>query len=501
MDGGVLECRYIRMEMGDANLSLQGGRYVRSKVLASGGMAVVYLGRLTADAGFSRTVAIKSLQEPFASDRNVVAMLVDEARLVARVQHPNVVPVLDVVNEGGRLHLVMEYVHGVPLSRLLDRGEPLAPEIAVGILIGALEGLHAAHEARDEKGRPLEIVHRDVSPQNILVGADGVARVLDFGIAKAAVRLQASRAGEIKGKIAYMAPEQLEQGEVDRRGDIYAAAIVLWEALTGQRLFQGDSLGALVGQALFSEVPRPSRHAPEVSERLDRLVLRGLAHAPEERFATAREMAEALEQAVLPASAREIAAEVQRLASDELERRQSIQREVEQGQGDVPAHLSQILQKSSPAGSDPGTPLPRGNTEPTRIIQGRGRLLGWLAVGGTLGGLALALARGTADAGTSAGAVNSAFSTPPSTAPSSMPSSPPQPPPTLASANAEPSLAVLPSELSARKPAPNASSPKPISAAARGLSNSTNRPLRPKECAVPFTINSQNIRIPKPECL
>lgn len=478
--------------MGDEDLILQGGRYVRSRVLASGGMAIVYLGRLVADAGFSRTVAIKSLQESFASDRNVIAMLIDEARLVARVRHPNVVPVLDVVNEGGRLHLIMEYVHGVPLSLLIQQEKPLPPEVAVGILVGALEGLHAAHEARDEQGRPLDIVHRDVSPQNILVGDDGVARVLDFGIAKAAVRLQASRAGEVKGKVAYMAPEQLERGEVDRRGDIYAASVVLWEALTGRRLFQGDSLGALVGQALFSEIPRPSSHAPEVSERLDRLVLRGLAHSPEGRFATAREMAEALEQAVLPASPREIAAEVRSLASDELERRQAIQREVEQGQGQFPAHLSQLLQTPSTGLGFSRTPGLADETTLTAQPRGRGRLVGWLSVGGLLGSVALLLARGTAGADGPAAQI----------APPPGASAPTQaePPPT-----SSPPAVTTPEPTPSAAPRAAATPGKPLHPAIReGARSTPSAPPRVKtavDCTIPFTIDSKKMRIPRPECL
>ena len=162
------------------------------------------------------------------------------------------------------------------------------------ILFGALEGLHAAHEARDAKGEPLDLVHRDVSPHNILVGTDGIARVLDFGVAKARGRAQTTRVGQLKGKLAYMAPEQL-RGKVTRRTDVFAASVVLWEALTGTRLFQGDDEGEVVDQLLHKEIPSPRQYAPAVTRELEEVVMRGLAREPARRFATAREMAIALE--------------------------------------------------------------------------------------------------------------------------------------------------------------------------------------------------------------
>src|SRR5689334_7609894 len=208
-------------------------------------MATVHFGRLIGPVGFSRTVAIKRLHPQFAKDPEFVSMFLDEARIAARVRHPNVVPTLDVVATEGEMFLVMDYVQGESLSRLTRglraRDSRIPPDIAVTILAGALHGLHAAHEAKDEQGQPLEIVHRDVSPQNILIGTDGVPRVLDFGVAKAAGRLQTTREGQIKGKISYMAPEQLHGGRVTRQTDIYAAAVLLWETLTGQRLYEGDN--------------------------------------------------------------------------------------------------------------------------------------------------------------------------------------------------------------------------------------------------------------------
>jgi serine/threonine protein kinase len=299
-------------------------RYAIYDQIAVGGMAVVHLGRLLGQAGFSRIVAIKRLHPQFAADPEFVAMFFDEARLAVRVQHPNVVAPLDVVVEGGELLVVMEYVSGETLSQLcrcMPAQSPRSPAIFCAVLADALHGLHAAHEARAEDGTELHIVHRDVSPQNIIVGVDGVARVLDFGVAKAAMRSQATKEGEIKGKISYMAPEQLKAHAVDRRADIFAAGIVLWEALTGRRLFRGDDLGQTVERLLHAEVAPPSSLNPEVSAELDAVVMRALERDPARRFPTAREFAIALREATTLASPTEVADWVRALGGIKLAQR------------------------------------------------------------------------------------------------------------------------------------------------------------------------------------
>jgi hypothetical protein len=273
-------------------------------------MAVVHLGRLLGQAGFSRTVAIKRLHPQFAADPDFVAMFLDEARLAVRVQHPNVVSPLDVLVTDAELLVVMEYISGETLSALLKstpRDAPVAPAIAASVVSELLYGLHAAHEARAEDGALLEIVHRDVSPHNVIVGVDGVARVLDFGVAKAAMRSHVTKEGEIKGKISYMAPEQLRAQPVDRRADVFAAGIVLWETLTGRRLFRGDDLGQTVEKVLHSEIPAPSSLRPGLTPELDAVVRRALERDVADRFATARDFAVALEAASPIASAGEVA--------------------------------------------------------------------------------------------------------------------------------------------------------------------------------------------------
>jgi serine/threonine-protein kinase len=308
-----------------AQRAVRVGRYELHDAFATGGMATVHLGRLLGPVGFSRTVAIKRLHPHFASDPDFLAMFVDEARLAAQVRHPNVVPTLDVVSEDGELFVVMEYVQGATLAALLAALRPtggrLPVPVALSIAAGALHGLHAAHEARTDAGEPLSIVHRDVSPQNLMVGIDGVSRVLDFGVAKAASRTQATLDGQVKGKLAYMAPEQLLSRPVDRRVDVYAASVVLWEVLTGMRLFTSDSSGGLVHAVLAHEIVPPSALVPELPESIDALVMRGLARDRDARFATARDMVLALERVGELATSLEVGQLVERLAGSELSRR------------------------------------------------------------------------------------------------------------------------------------------------------------------------------------
>jgi serine/threonine-protein kinase len=274
------------------------GRYAIFDEIASGGMATVYLGRLMGAGGFARTVAIKRLHPQFAKDPEFVTMFLDEARLAARIRHPNVVPTLDVVAAKGELFLVMEYVQGESLSRLAralkTNGERVPIPILLRIMSDALQGLHAAHEARDERGLSLEIVHRDVTPQNILVGVDGVGRLLDFGVAKAVGRAHTTREGQLKGKLGYMAPEQLRMAGVTRQTDVYAASVVLWELLTGERLFSGASEVDVIAKLLKRDIQLPSKLAPGVPKALDDIVMRGLAADVNERYATARDLCVAL---------------------------------------------------------------------------------------------------------------------------------------------------------------------------------------------------------------
>ena len=304
------------------------GRYVLYDEIASGGMATIHIGRIIGEVGFTRPVAIKRLLPQFARDPEFVSMFLEEARLAARIRHPNVVQVLDVVREEtqNELFLVMEFIQGETVTRLTrvtrKRARLVPMPIALAIAADFLQGLHAAHEATDEVGRPLEIVHRDVSPHNVMVGNDGVARVLDFGIAKASSSSQSTREGEVKGKFAYMAPEQLSSVPVDRRADLFAASIVIWEMLTGGRLFQAPDPAAIVGRVLNGRIAKPSELAGGIPPQLDALVLKGLERDPNKRFQTAADMARAIEELGIPiARKREVGAWVNRIAGDALKKR------------------------------------------------------------------------------------------------------------------------------------------------------------------------------------
>jgi serine/threonine-protein kinase len=308
------------------------GRYALYEPIASGGMATVHIGRLIGPVGFSRTVAIKRLHPQFASDPEFVSMFMDEARVAARIRHPNVVPTLDVVALDGELFLVMDFVQGESLYRLIraakHTGKVIKPDLACSIIIGVLHGLHAAHEAKNEHGEPLGIVHRDVSPQNVLVGTDGIPRVLDFGIAQAVGRLQTTRAGQVKGKLAYLAPEQLA-GTSDRQSDVYSTAVVLWETLTRQRLFKGENDGELLHAVLNKNVEPPSQFARGISKELDEIVLHGLAREPADRYSTAKEFANVIERVTKLVSPSQIGEWVETTAGEDIASRAKKLAEIE----------------------------------------------------------------------------------------------------------------------------------------------------------------------------
>ncbi len=289
-------------------------------------MASVYLGSLAGAADFSRVVAIKRMLPQFASDPAFVARFRDEAWLSARLLHPSIVQTFDVVDRDGELLLIMEYVDGVSLRALLAdasaAGHQLPISVVAGILVPVLHGLHAAHETTDDEGRALGIVHRDVSPQNIVIGRDGHAKILDFGIAKARSHAHVTVVGEFTGKFGYLSPEQVHGSEIDRRTDVFAAGIVLWEALAGQRLFRERGLEqvAVIHRVLTKIIPPPSKLNPAVARSVDAAVLRALLREPARRFATARDLALALEAAIPLASPSTVSDCVQSLCAPRLSR-------------------------------------------------------------------------------------------------------------------------------------------------------------------------------------
>ncbi len=312
------------------------GRYGLYGAIASGGMATVHYGRLMGPVGFSRTVAIKRLRPQYAEDPMFVSMFLDEARLAGRIRHPNVVATLDVIAEDKEILLVMDYVHGESLARILreagERKTTIPLPVALRIASDVLQGLHAAHETHDEHGNPLNIVHRDISPQNILIGIDGIARLVDFGVAKAGGRAQNTQEGHLKGKLGYMAPEQLiSKGAITRQADIHAFATVLWEMLAGKRLFMGDSEADTVARIVQHEVPRL---APEgISPAVDEVLRLGLAPDLNVRFTTARAMCVALESCGPMAPSMQVGDWVQQQVGDLLKERTAIVQAIERDTG------------------------------------------------------------------------------------------------------------------------------------------------------------------------
>jgi serine/threonine protein kinase len=313
------------------------GPYTVYGEIGHGGMATVHLGQLRSASGFTRVVAIKRLHANLAKSPEFVAMFVDEAKLAGRVQHPNVVSALDCVAESGDILLVMDYVHGVSLDqaqRIVSKsGQTIPPPIASAIVIGALLGLHAAHEAVDESGRNLCIVHRDASPQNILVGVDGLARVLDFGIAKAAERAHYTQTGEVRGKLAYMAPEQFFQEPVGRETDVYSIGVVLWELLTGRRLFANDTQAQILMRLANGLIDRPSTVSPDLPSEVEAVVMKALARAPADRHRTAIDFATELERCIPPAPQRLVGEWLATTAKPLLVRRLELRSELDGASG------------------------------------------------------------------------------------------------------------------------------------------------------------------------
>jgi serine/threonine protein kinase len=286
------------------------GRYTLLAPIASGGMATVHLARVQGELGFTRHVAVKLLHPHLVEDAETVTRFLDEARVASHVKHPHVVTVLDVGQVSGKPFLVLDYVHGSSLDALLpsagriDAKLPLP--IVSSIFIDVLEGLHAAHEAVGADGAPLGVVHRDVSPQNVLVSDRGVAYITDFGIAKVKDRVRMTSTSDALGKATYMAPEQLAGERVSRSADIYAAGVVLWEALVGERLFERVEERIQAALTQRSLAP-PSTRRTDVPRELDALVLSMLARDPASRPRSAAECASALARIVPRAAPSEVA--------------------------------------------------------------------------------------------------------------------------------------------------------------------------------------------------
>jgi eukaryotic-like serine/threonine-protein kinase len=328
-------------------------RYELLVKIASGGMATVYVGRLTSAAGITRLVAVKRAHAHLLEHPAFAKMVIDEARLASRIHHPNVVAVQDVEEIEGELLLVMDYVEGASLSELAGV-QAMPALVGMRVILDACAGLHAAHELTGDDGMPLGIVHRDVSPHNILVGIDGVARLTDFGIAKSSSHTQSdgrTSTGALKGKVSYMAPEYIESGRLDARGDVFSLGVVAWETLTGRRLFRGETDIESLRMVLAAEVP--SLDAPVLGPSVNAVIQGALARDPRARIATAAMFGEALETAAARDGARigkhaDVAAFLRGVAGSALEERRAL---VRRG-GVAPSSRRALMRTETPTALD-----------------------------------------------------------------------------------------------------------------------------------------------------
>ena len=276
------------------------GRYEFLLPIARGGMAAVWAARARGARGFQRTVAIKTMLPTLSADPHFETMFLDEARIASRIRHPNVVEIVDLGEQDSLLYIVMEWIDGEPLSTLMRKAGTdgqLPMGISARIMADTCAGLHAAHELRDDDGGVVGLVHRDISPQNIMVSYDGIVKLLDFGVAKAAGNSTVeTAAGHVKGKIAYMAPEQVLGERVDRRTDVFACGIVLYQITTGRHPFRGEVDAATLHNVLRRDVPSPRHFVSDCPPRLHQIVMKALQRDREKRFQTAAEMANELEE-------------------------------------------------------------------------------------------------------------------------------------------------------------------------------------------------------------
>jgi eukaryotic-like serine/threonine-protein kinase len=350
----------------------ESSRYELIAKLASGGMGSVYVARSRGALGFENLVAVKRPHAHLLEAR-FKAMLVEEARIASRIRHANVVAVRDVAVEGSLVYLVMDYIEGASVAQLAcetadtpdaaseTKRDLLPVPVIIRICLDAAAGLHAAHEVTDDDGRPLDVVHRDVSPQNILVGTDGVARLTDFGIAKCFGAPQHNTAeGHVKGKLAYIAPEYARGEAIDRRADVFGLGVVLWELLTGRSAFAGSNSVETLTKILQFDPPAPSAVRPGIPAGVDAIVSKALSKDPRARQATAEELGETLEAAARAAGAvalhREVAAALRARVGKMLVRRASAVRAamVEEGTVDL---------------EEPAQPAPRAPSRETESAE------------------------------------------------------------------------------------------------------------------------------------
>ncbi|NVB77330.1 MAG: serine/threonine protein kinase, partial [Kofleriaceae bacterium] len=270
------------------------GKYEILRKLATGGMAEIYLARSTGTAGFEKIVVLKRILPSQAEDPQFVAMFLEEARLAATLHHPNIADVHDVGEDNGTYFFTMEYVYGqdarVVRHETRRRNEPIPLPVALAIVSGAAAALGHAHAKKGPDGKPLGLVHRDVSASNIMLSYDGAIKLVDFGIARASTSNHKTQTGTLKGKVPYMSPEQCKGFPLDRRSDLFSLGIVMFELTTGQRPFRGNSDFAIMDMIVNGGGPKPSEVVADYPPELERIVIRLLERKPDDRYATAEDL-------------------------------------------------------------------------------------------------------------------------------------------------------------------------------------------------------------------
>ena len=332
------------------------GKYYLLERVNVGGMAEVFKAKTYGVEGFQRLIAVKRILPNIAEDQEFIRMFIDEAKIAVQLNHANIAQIFDLGNEGGSYYIAMEFIHGKDLRAIFDRSHEIAENMPIAqasfIVMKICEGLDYAHNKRDPSGRELGLVHRDISPQNVLISYEGEIKIIDFGIAKAAGRASKTQAGILKGKFGYMSPEQVRGMPLDRRSDVFSVGIVLYELLTGERLFVGESDFSTLEKVRNVEILPPSTYNRRIPEELERIVLKALARDVEDRYQTAIDLHDELQAFMYSAgefySGKDLAAWMKRIFARELEEETRKLKEFQH----IPPPTQQAAPPPVPAGYD-----------------------------------------------------------------------------------------------------------------------------------------------------